>query len=490
MVCQSCLGPAPDKFLFVGQFFLPEQVFLALGERGFAPGTLLPRGFFLVVGGLFILALVIDRWAIRLRLPTALGVLLLGLSANVLHSGLHHVSHGQVETLHVASLALLLFYAGLRTDLRRIGGVLPLGLLLASGGVLLTMLGLGLGLWWLASPSGAGLMPGPPQAIPLLSALLTAACLTATDGSATEGLLRTLRRFVPPSVGHLLELEADLTTAAAILCFGFVAGLGQADSHAVHDYIHASHFANLGAQGLALGQHLLAGILAGGCIGLGARLLMAPLMGIREQLLILAISIAFMAYGFGNFLGGGGLVAVFTAGLVMASQSDAKNEPSHSSPQQDQSPQQQSSQQHQTLQQVLLPFNTTAEFTILLLLGLLVYPPDLLAVLPLALVTALLLLLVVRPATVLLLGWRSCLDRREQLLVACCGMRSAVPLALSIALFEEVPHLRGVAPQLAEALATNLSALVFLVVLIDLLLRGLLLPRLLPRLLPPIAART
>ena len=174
-----------------------------------------------------------------------------------------------------------------------------------------------------------------------------------------------------------------------------------------------------------LGQHLLAGILAGGCIGLGARLLMAPLMGIREQLLILAISIAFMAYGFGNFLGGGGLVAVFTAGLVMASQSDAKNEPSHSSPQQDQSPQQQSSQQHQTLQQVLLPFNTTAEFTILLLLGLLVYPPDLLAVLPLALVTALLLLLVVRPATVLLLGWRSCLDRREQLLVACCGMRSA-----------------------------------------------------------------
>ena len=127
MVCQSCLGPAPDQFLFVGQFFLPEQVFLALGERGFAPGTLLPRGFFLVVGGLFILALVIDRWAIRLRLPTALGVLLLGLSANVLHSGLHHVSHGQVETLHVASLALLLFYAGLRTDLRRIGGVLPPG---------------------------------------------------------------------------------------------------------------------------------------------------------------------------------------------------------------------------------------------------------------------------------------------------------------------------------------------------------------------------
>jgi cell volume regulation protein A len=138
---------------------------------------------------------------------------------------------------------------------------------------------------------------------------------------------------------------------------------------------------------------------------------------------------------------------------------------------------------------VLLPFNTTAEFTILLLLGLLVYPPDLLAVLPLALVTSLLLLLVVRPATVGLLGWGSSLNRREQLLVACCGMRSAVPLALSITLLEEVPHLRGVPPQMAEALATNLSALVFAVVLINLLLQGLLVPRLLPRLtIPQLAA--
>lgn len=508
MVGQSCLGTIPGQILlpeqlifaghtiftgyavFPGHTALPGQALLALVEQDFAPGTLLPRGFFVVVGGLFILALLIDHWAIRLRLPTALGVLLLGLSANVLHNGLHHISHGQVETLHVVSLALLLFYAGLRTDLRRIGGVLTLGLLLSSAGVLLTMLGLGLGIWWLASPGGGGLMPGLPQAIPLTAAMLAATCLTAIDGSATDGLLRTLRRSVPPSVGHLLELEADLTTAAAILCFGFVAGLGQADSHGVHDYLHASHFANLGSQFLALGQHLLAGILAGGGIGLGARLLMAPLLGIGEQLLILAISIAFMAYGLGNFLGGGGLVAVFTAGLVMASQSDGKKEPSHSSPQQHHSPQNHKSiQYHQSLQQVLLPFNTTAEFTILLLLGLLVYPPDLLAVLPLALVTSLLLLLVVRPATVGLLGWGSSLNRREQLLVACCGMRSAVPLALSITLLEEVPHLRGVPPQMAEALATNLSALVFAVVLINLLLQGLLVPRLLPRLtIPQLAA--
>jgi hypothetical protein len=78
-----------------------------LVEQGFAPGTLLPRGFFVVVGGLFILALLIDHWAIRLRLPTALGVLLLGLSANVLHNGLHHLTDGHisVETVMRSPLA-------------------------------------------------------------------------------------------------------------------------------------------------------------------------------------------------------------------------------------------------------------------------------------------------------------------------------------------------------------------------------------------------
>jgi cell volume regulation protein A len=227
---------------------------------------------------------------------------------------------------------------------------------------------------------------------------------------------------------------------------------------------------------------------------MGTRLLMAQLMGIGEQLLILVVSIAFMAYGLGNFFGGGGLVAVFTAGLVMASQSGGKKEPSHSSPQHHHSAQNDKSVQistnqyksvqshHQSLQQVLLPFNTTSEFTILLLLGLLVYLPDLLAVLPLVLVTALLLVLVVRPATVGLLGWGSILNSREWLLVACCGMGSAITLALSVNLLEEVLHLCGVPPQMAEALASNLSALVFAVVLINLLLQGLLVPRLLPRL--------
>ncbi len=109
-----------------------------------AAGTILPRGFFLTTGLIYILALGLHRLAWRLAIPSALPILALALVVNWLLHGLHVVSHGQVETLHTTSLALLLFYAGLNTDLDRIRGRLSLALTLPTIGILLSGLLLGL----------------------------------------------------------------------------------------------------------------------------------------------------------------------------------------------------------------------------------------------------------------------------------------------------------------------------------------------------------
>ena len=45
----------------------------------------------------------------------------------------------QLETLHRSSLALLIFFAGLSRELRRIRGMVAAGLGLASAGVLITL---------------------------------------------------------------------------------------------------------------------------------------------------------------------------------------------------------------------------------------------------------------------------------------------------------------------------------------------------------------
>jgi NhaP-type Na+/H+ or K+/H+ antiporter len=98
---------------------------------------------------------------------------------------------------------------------------------------------------------------------------------------------------------------------------------------------------------------------------------------------------------------------------------------------------------------------------------------------------ALLLDLVLRPLVVALLGGGPWPWSAERLLVAAGGMRATLPVALSFVLLEQVPRLHRVAALDAEALASDLEALVFVVVVASLLLKGVLLPRLLERVLRP-----
>ncbi|MFM7314053.1 MAG: hypothetical protein ACKO0M_12955, partial [Cyanobium sp.] len=76
-------------------------------------GTLLPRGFFLVLGLIYLAALAMDRLAAHWRVPGAAAVLLLGLALPTeLLTRAHPLGPVQVETVHRVSLALLIFYAG------------------------------------------------------------------------------------------------------------------------------------------------------------------------------------------------------------------------------------------------------------------------------------------------------------------------------------------------------------------------------------------
>jgi NhaP-type Na+/H+ or K+/H+ antiporter len=93
--------------------------------------------------------------------------------------------------------------------------------------------------------------------------------------------------------------------------------------------------------------------------------------------------------------------------------------------------------------------------------------------LPLAILLALVLPLARLAAVWAVLPGRS-FPRRDRLMVAGCGLRSAVPLALAVSLVEELPHLHGLTAAAAEALAPRLLALIYGVVLFDLLLQSVL----------------
>jgi len=276
--------------------------------------------------------------------------------------------------------------------------------------------------------------------------MLTATCLLPTDGDANKESAHRWGHHAPKNVQPVLAFEAALGSATAILGFCLVITLFLAFQH--------------GGQGdFRLGAVQ---------VGLMANRLIPHLVTHREHLLILAVSVAFVAYAMGNVLGGGGLISVYIAGLVLANR-----------------PQTRGAFGHAGLRHVLLPFNTTAEFTMLLLLGLLVHPGVMVRMLPLGIVLGLLLELLVRPLVVLGLGGAPRGQRLERLLISAGGLRGAVPLALSLALLEQVPRLRDVHPLEAADLATQMEALVAVAVITSLVLKGVVLPRLLQRFVSP-----
>jgi len=131
---------------------------------------------------------------------------------------------------------------------------------------------------------------------------------------------------------------------------------------------------------------------------------------------------------------------------------------------------------HQSIQETLLPFNTMTEISTFLLFGLLVNPTDLIPSLPSGLATAIALMVFARPLSVFCFQRLSPFDLRDSALISWCGLRGAVPLALSFNVATAIPTLKGLTPEFSTQLAQNSQSIVFIVVILNLLVQGLSLP--------------
>ena len=405
----------------------------------------------LFIGMVFLGTLIVSRFSIRIGIPAILGVLALGLVINI---HILDVSHEEVESIHTFALALLLFYAGLKTDLQSIRGFLEYGLLLAVGGVAISTALLGAAIVWLSSSTGTGLAPGLSDTMPLGAAFLIAACLGSTDAGATLSVLRQVQRQVPERVRHLLEFESSVNDPSALIIFSICLGVFTVTSGPPDSW----HSLALTATSNLL-QKLGSGLLVGVGFGYLAKLVIDRFVIDKEQLLIVAMSIAFVDYGCSHFLGGSGFVSVYVTGVFMANLHYHDEQINH-----------------QSIQEVLLPFNTMTEISIFLLFGLLVNPADLVPSLPAGVAAATALMLLARPLSVFCFQRFSPFNLRESSLVAWCGLRGAVPLALSFNVANAIPNLKGLDPDLAIQLAQNCQSIVFIAVILNLLLQGLTLP--------------
>lgn len=294
------------------------------------------------------------------------------------------------------ALAIILFDGGLRTRVADVRGALaPAGVLATLGVVLTAALTGGAAMWLLD--------------LHWVEGLLIDAIVASTDAAAVFFLLRAGGLHLQRRVGATLEVESGSNDPVAVfltvLLTGWLASEGAASAL---DFLRQL--------ALQAGLGTLLGGLGGLAIGAALNRLLLP-AGLHP---VLAMAGAVAVFAFTNLLGGSGFLAVYLAGLVVG------NRPVRA---------------YANVVAVQDAATWLAQMVMFLVLGLLVTPSELLAVLWPALGVAAFLMLVARPLAVWLCLLPFGFRRGETAFIAWVGLRGAVGIFLaSIPMLLQLPN--------------------------------------------------
>lgn len=371
---------------------------------------------YILLGSLLLVAsIVASLVSSRLGAPVLLIFLLLGMLAGG-PGGLHFDDVRATYLIGNVALAVILFDGGLRTHINTFRVGLKPALSLATLGVLVTT-------------GITGVFAARILHLSWLSAGLLGAIVASTDAAVVFSLLHQRQLELKQRVAATLEIESGCNDPMAVfLTITLVHLIRQPEAHG---------FAFLALDFL---REMGIGALLGWLGGRALALLINRLTLYSSLYPILAAAFAVLVFAVANLAGGSGFLAIYLTGLITG------NRRIHA---------------EQNIRRVNDGFAWLAQIVMFLLLGILVTPAALLSVAWPALLIALALMLVARPASVFLSLLPFRFPLTEQLFIAWVGLRGAVPIVLAL-----FPLLAGL-PR--AGLYFNVA---FFVVLISLILQG------------------
>ncbi|WP_437595107.1 potassium/proton antiporter [Sorangium sp. So ce1000] len=370
----------------------------------------------LAVGVLAAVSVLLSAVSGRLGFPVMLLFLGIGMLAGDAGLGVPFEDHALAFRVGTVALVFILFDGGLNTPLSSIRAVLGPAGLLATVGVAATAALVAV---------GARCLFG----FPWIEAMLLGAVVSSTDAAAVFSVLRSSGISLERRVGATLEVESGANDPMAVILTMAVTG-----SLVSGELPGARVLLDVAAQ-LLLGAGLGAfGGYTGRALLLRVRL---PTAGLYA---VFTVAFALVAFAAVTLLSGSGFLAVYIAGVVLG------NGPLPYRP---------------GLLRVHDAIAWLSQTGMFLLLGLLVFPRELVAVAGSGLGIALLLAFVARPLAVVpcLVPFRY--RAREIVYVAWVGLRGAVPIIL--ATFPILAHAPG---------AHRIFNVVFFVVVVSGLAQG------------------
>ena len=348
--------------------------------------------FLLVGAAVTLFAIAAVRLSTRAGLPSLLIYLFIGVLLGDSVLGIRFDDADLTHALGFAALALILAEGGLTTSWGAVRPSLPLGVVLATVGVGVSVAVMALaghyllGLGWQLS-------------------VLLGAVTSPTDAAAVFSVLR--RVPLPERLSATLEAESGLNDAPTIVLVTLVSTSAATD---------------LGVPAMAglMVVQLVGGVAVGLGVGFGGSVLMRqaalPASGLYP---VAALSLAMLAYAGASTIDASGFAAVYVAALVLGNTHLPHG---------------------QAIRSFAEGFAWMAQIGLFVLLGLLASPARIdLGTVVAAVAAAGLLTLVARPVSVAVCGWVGRLDWRESAFLSWAGLRGAVPIVLAtIPLAEKV----------------------------------------------------
>jgi len=371
----------------------------------------------ILLGSLLVLAGILSSLiALRFGAPLLLVFLIVGMLAG--EGGPGGIRFDDVRTTYTVgsvALALILFDGGLRTRLSTFRSVLAPSGMLATVGVVVTALltapfaKLALNIGWLES-------------------LLVGSVIASTDAAAVFFLIHARGLHLRPRVAATLEVESGANDPFAIFLTIML--------------VEILTIGNRGASDLvwSLGRDAVLGGLIGYVGGLAIAFVLNRLelaQGLHAPFVAVG---ALVIFALAQTIHSSGFLAVYLTGLVVG------NRPTRG---------------HSSIIAFLDAVTWLAQIVMFVLLGLLAWPQRLTGSIFPALVVALALMLIARPAAVFLCLWPFRFRRSEKLFISWVGLRGAVGIFLA-----SIPLLVGL-PK-----AYLYFDVAFVVVLVSLLVQG------------------
>jgi len=344
----------------------------------------------LIVGSfLLFVSILASKISTKLGIPTLLIFLAIGMLAGSEGIGgisLHNASLAKV--LGAVTLTLILFSGGLDTEYTHIRPIIWHGVLLSTIGVLVTAFGIGYFIYWVTNFN-------------LIESLLVGSIISSTDAAAVFSILRSKNMHLKHNLAPTLELESGSNDVMAFFLMMFFTGL-----------------LSSGGEGSFLSAipMFFKEMLIGGIVGLLVGKAMVWVVNkaqLANEALYpgLTLSMILFTYSATNFIHGSGFLAVYIAALMLGSQDFLHKK---------------------SLIRFYEGVTWLMQVVMFIVLGLLVFPKQLIPVASIGVLISLVLMFIARPLGVFLsLAFFKKIGYPQKIFISWVGLRGAVPIVFA-----------------------------------------------------------